>query len=232
MTSNNLSGNLLARFDAIERQIRELQTTPRIGDTSLVDGSLRFEDVSGVERIRIGVTPHPVGGADDFEIQIRNSANEIVTAFGDEGAIYPGLNLGGVYNIKNSESNSETSTSYVEQFGFKIAHYVGDVLNLNFLVQTGAATTCDVRMTEFYSGKTTNVVNFPANSNTLLTCEWDLTDAGLQGSWAPPGITRSIFAIEAKRTTGTNACTIFKPTDVLLGSASVLTGNLTASALS
>ena len=110
-----------------------------------------------------------------------------------------------------NQFNAVTSGTFVPTCHWNLPAAFSEVLNAWVVVTSSAATTGEIRVSEFYSGRVSDPITIPALANDFATFQW-LHEVHL-------GDTICEFRVDARRTSGTGDINVYAPRRFLLDTA-------------
>ena len=203
---------LLRRLDDLEREVRELRASRGSSAPAFRGGAFRLLDDAGAPRFAAGHV--------DLDGSVGGDTSAYgVFVFGDDGAMalmvqegYAGIsypaNLVPLHPPTPAGVTSGTFQTIVEGSVLFPAH---EVLYVEGSVTTPAGTTGELRLTEGYSGTSTDALVIPSDTNSVYLFRW--VHPGPSGLYdGDPHVTPNLFVgLQARRTGGAGNLTVYPP---------------------
>lgn len=201
-------GDVNADLAEIFRRLHALETASPMRRTSMTEGTTRFLDGGGQERVSVGII-----STGDYGFEVMNEAGLPVYRADSDGVSYPRQPL---QMFKAGDYVSVASGTFTRTWNLVCSYATGDAVQVQVYLLADAATTGEAQLTVNLGGSPVTAIQaIPAASGAYF--EW---------KWAPPGLVVGTgpiqVGLEIRRTSGAGSVYAYPPNQAFHSTAAAI----------
>lgn len=201
-------GNMAMQIADLARRVKDLESAPQLGTSSIRGGSLAVLDGSGEPIALLGNVPNSAGAQDatGFLVVDPVSGQATIWANDDDGLLCP--QQGAAWHIITERFDSVSAT-FETAFEARFEQVACPWVKTTVILSADATTPGEARLIHVQSGAVTNTKSIPAGSNALYTAYWTHGAAVHTGP--------ATIQLQIRRVSGAGQVHAYTPSDVTFG---------------